>query len=283
MPRSRALNPVFRALADPTRRRILDLLHEEPRTTGELARAVPALSRFAVMKHLAVLERARLVLVRREGRERWNHLNAIPLQQIYDRWLRPFEARWASSLTALGRLAEASANHGGAKMPMTGSSTQRSMQIEQELTIHAPPAKVFAALTQEIGAWWGRPYVHDDGRVRALRLEPAVGGRFFEDWGDGDGALYAWVSAIRAPEELVLAGPFGMGGHCHSVVRFRLEAAGGATRLALSHRAVGELEEEHEARYRAGWEDLLGARLRAFLERGERLGLGHEPAQSVRS
>jgi DNA-binding transcriptional ArsR family regulator/uncharacterized protein YndB with AHSA1/START domain len=271
----RSLDPVFRALADPTRRRILDLLHQEPRTTGSLADLVPRLSRFAVMKHLAALERAGLVLVRRQGRARWNHLNLIPLQQIHERWFRPYEAHWAASLISLGRAAEAAAK-GAEPMPFTASNP-RSMQIEQELTIRAPIEAVWTALTREIGAWWGRPYVHDDARVVALRLETSVGGRFWEDWGAGAGALYATVLSIRAPEELILAGPFGMGGLCQSVVRFGLRAEGGATRLTLSHRAVGEIDAEREAGYQGGWEELLGRRLSGYLERGERLGLGHEP------
>lgn len=57
--------------------------------------------RFAVMKHLAVLEKAKLVVVRRSGRERWNHLNAVPLQRVYERWVKPYEAVWAAKLTGL--------------------------------------------------------------------------------------------------------------------------------------------------------------------------------------
>jgi DNA-binding transcriptional ArsR family regulator/uncharacterized protein YndB with AHSA1/START domain len=267
-----ALDPAFKALGDPTRRRILDLLHERARTTGELAAAFPKLSRFAVMKHLGILERARLLAVRRRGRERWNHLNAVPLQRIYERWLRPYEATWARSLLALARQVEAEKGQ-GTIMPSRNELELGSMQIEQELTIRAAPHAVWQALTRDIGAWWGRPYVHDDARARALRLEPSVGGRFWEDWGEGAGALYATVSGLRAPEELVLAGPFGMSGLCWSVVSFTLAAEGGATRLRLSHRAAGEIDDERRAAYHAGWEDLLGRRLIAWAERGERLGL----------
>src|SRR2546423_633410 len=64
--------PVWKALANPVRRRMLDLLRARPRTTGELAAAFPSLTRFAAMQHLGVLARARLVLVRREGRQRVN-------------------------------------------------------------------------------------------------------------------------------------------------------------------------------------------------------------------
>jgi len=96
---------VWKALADPTRRRLLDLLKEGPRTTGELSSRFP-LSRFAVMKHLAVLERAGLVIVEREGRERWNHLNAVPLREICERWISGYAGHWAASLLRLKRQLE---------------------------------------------------------------------------------------------------------------------------------------------------------------------------------
>ena len=101
------LGPVWKALADPTRRRLLDLLKEAPRTTGDLCGQFPV-SRFAVMKHLAILERAGLVIVGRRGRERWNYLNAVPIQQIYERWISGYQALWASSLLRLkARIEEA--------------------------------------------------------------------------------------------------------------------------------------------------------------------------------
>ena len=95
------LEPVWKALASPVRRRILDLLHEGPRTTGGLAEAFPDLSRFAVMQHLKVLEDADLVLPRREGRRRHNYLNPVPIQRIYDRWVQRFTQPWTQALTGL--------------------------------------------------------------------------------------------------------------------------------------------------------------------------------------
>jgi len=98
---------VWKALADPTRRRILDLLRDGPRTTGQLCRRCP-LSRFAVMKHLAILERAGLVVARRDGRRRWNHLNALPIRRIYERWIAGYEGLWAGTLLRLKRHVERS-------------------------------------------------------------------------------------------------------------------------------------------------------------------------------
>jgi DNA-binding transcriptional ArsR family regulator len=100
------LDPVWRALGSPLRRRILDLLRDGPRTTGDLAASVPEVSRFAVMQHLDVLAEADLVLVRREGRERWNHLNAVPIRRIHDRWVSRYSGLWAAELELLRLRAE---------------------------------------------------------------------------------------------------------------------------------------------------------------------------------
>lgn len=102
---TREIAGVCRALADPSRRAILDHLSQAPRTTGELAGLFPT-SRFAVMKHLAVLEQAGLVVVTRRGRERWNQLNAVPLQRLVERWISPLAERGARSLIALKRQLE---------------------------------------------------------------------------------------------------------------------------------------------------------------------------------
>ncbi len=81
---------VFRALGNPTRRGLLDLLRDTPRTTGDLCTHFPHLDRCTVMQHLRVLEEADLVIPRRKGRERWNHLNPIPIKEIHDRWIGPY-------------------------------------------------------------------------------------------------------------------------------------------------------------------------------------------------
>lgn len=80
---------VFKALADGRRRRMLDLLRNEPLTTGDLCAHFPKLDRCTVMQHLGVLERAGLVIARREGRNRWNYINPLPIKAIHDRWISP--------------------------------------------------------------------------------------------------------------------------------------------------------------------------------------------------
>ena len=92
---------VFRALSASTRRAILDVLKDHPQTTGDLCARFPALDRCTVMQHLKVLERADLVIVRRKGRERWNHLNPLPIKQIHDRWIGAYAARTVEMLDRL--------------------------------------------------------------------------------------------------------------------------------------------------------------------------------------
>ena len=96
---------VWKALADDTRRTILDELRRGPRTTGDLC-ALFDMTRYGVMKHLRLLEEAGLVLVERKGRERWNHLNPVPIREIYRRWIRPFEEAPADRMLKLKRAAE---------------------------------------------------------------------------------------------------------------------------------------------------------------------------------
>lgn len=92
---------VFKALSASTRRIILDALKDRPQTTGELCARFPALDRCTVMQHLKVLEGADLVIVRREGRERWNYLNLLPIKHIYDRWIGPHAAHAVNMLDRL--------------------------------------------------------------------------------------------------------------------------------------------------------------------------------------
>ncbi|AZO50513.1 MAG: ArsR family transcriptional regulator [Mesorhizobium sp.] len=92
---------VFKALAHPRRRELLDRLKDAPLTTGMLCEAFPDMDRCTVMLHLKVLEEAELVVAKREGRERWNHLNALPIKQIHDRWISQYAGH---ALSIIGRL-----------------------------------------------------------------------------------------------------------------------------------------------------------------------------------
>ena len=92
---------IFKALSAPVRRAILDALKEKEQTTGNLCGRFPALDRCTVMQHLRILEEADLVIVRRDGRERWNHLNPLPIKHIHDRWIGPYAAHAVEILDKL--------------------------------------------------------------------------------------------------------------------------------------------------------------------------------------
>lgn len=96
---------VWRALAHPTRRAVLDVLRERPRSTGEVVDALGQ-TRHAVLQHLAVLRDADLVIVEAQGRRRINHLNPVPIQRIHERWVSQYAADWASALVGLASTVE---------------------------------------------------------------------------------------------------------------------------------------------------------------------------------
>ena len=94
---------VFRALASHHRRAILDVLRDQPLTTGSLCAQFPELDRCTVMQHLKVLESADLIIAERKGRERWNHLNPLPIHGIHERWIGPHAKRAVAMLARLKR------------------------------------------------------------------------------------------------------------------------------------------------------------------------------------
>ncbi len=92
---------VFKALAGSDRRRILDLLRIAPMTTGEICKKLHWLNRCTVMQHLGVLEDARLIITRKEGRSRWNYLDVSPIQRIHERWIEAYATPSANLLSKL--------------------------------------------------------------------------------------------------------------------------------------------------------------------------------------
>jgi DNA-binding transcriptional ArsR family regulator/uncharacterized protein YndB with AHSA1/START domain len=232
---------IWRALADPSRRALLDLLRDGPRTTGDLAAAFPDVTRYAVMKHLAVLADAGLVVVRRRGRERWNHLNAVPLREAYQRWMAPYAESAAVTSLRLKEFVE-------------GAGMNGTIDIANEVTLAAPRDTVFDAVLR-IGKWW--PHRFRDGS--AVVLEPSVGGRFYEDWGDGTGALYGTVTRLERPSLLAVTGPMGMAGPVVGLWSFALEERGATTVLSGTHRAFGDIDEETRAGYTEGWGEVYAA------------------------
>ncbi|HVL67445.1 MAG TPA: metalloregulator ArsR/SmtB family transcription factor [Vicinamibacterales bacterium] len=222
---------VWHALGDPTRRTILDLLREGPKTVGQITDHFPT-SRFAVRKHLNLLEAAHLVIVRWQGRERWNHLNVAPLQLVYERWVTPYQRIWAGRLTNLKRRLE-----GDTTMPAT-PQTSTLERVEIEIDIAAPPAAVWDALTKETTLWWPTDFY--TGPATGFHMEPRIGGRLFEDWGDGAGVIWYEIFALNPGVSIDLQGSMGVPyGPAISLLHLELEARGDATRLKVSDATFG--------------------------------------------
>jgi DNA-binding transcriptional ArsR family regulator/uncharacterized protein YndB with AHSA1/START domain len=243
--------PVFRALADPTRRQLLDELRRGPRTTGELVAAHPEMTRYGVMAHLDVLHQAGLVLVTRQGRHRTNHLNPVPIAEIYRRWMHPYAEASAHELVDLK-------HHIERNDPVDDiTRTPVAAEIAAEVTIDAGPEAVWTALTDDIGQWWSHSFTD---KPYAIVLEPVIGGRFYEQFDEaGAGALYATVTYIEPYRVLRTSGPMGMPGARQYVKTYRLEAAGDRTVVRTTASALGDIDADMLGRYEEGGQALLEA------------------------
>jgi DNA-binding transcriptional ArsR family regulator/uncharacterized protein YndB with AHSA1/START domain len=264
--KTEALSPIWKALADPTRRRILDALRAEPRTTGQLCEPFK-LSRFAVMKHLNILAKVGLVVVRRVGRERWNHLNAVPIQQIYERWVRSYEAHWAHSLLELRDFVEERKENGPmSSIPLT-QATFGVAQIELEIPIKAKPARVWEALVNETSTWWHKDF-YTSPSAKGFVIDPRLGGHAYEDCGDGTGQIWYTVIGVHPPTALMLLGLLtpAFGGPAQTILQLNLKNSGKNTILQLSDTIFGKVGDEKMTQTREGWIMLFDGGLRTFVE-----------------
>ncbi|MEO1001049.1 MAG: metalloregulator ArsR/SmtB family transcription factor [Pseudomonadota bacterium] len=253
------MDDVFKALADPTRRRILDLLRaEDGRTVGALETALAAdMTRFGVMRHLGVLEDAGLITTRKVGRYRHVHLNVMPLQQVMDRWMDPMLRPWSR------RLADLKADLEDETMtvmekPVAGTT------FRMETYIRTTPARLWQALTDPadtanyyfgsaVRSGWapGDPleYVLPDGRVM-------VGGEIVEVVPE---KRLVTIFVPHFSEEAAAT---------RSRVTYEIEAQGEVVKLTLTHENVLEVFKG----VREGWPKIL-AGLKSLLETGAPLPL----------
>jgi DNA-binding transcriptional ArsR family regulator/uncharacterized protein YndB with AHSA1/START domain len=249
---------LWRALADPTRRRILDRLGAGPAMTGEIAAAFP-ISRIAVMRHLEVLAEAELITSRKRGRERWHYLNAVPLERLHRRWAGPVEAGFARGLLRLQDQVETK----------RVDASRPPVDVALDVVIAASRPVVFESITVRIGQWWGPPAM--DKRATGHSLQPDLGGRFVEHWGDTGGQIVATVTGLEPDRYLRLTGSFHFGLALGDAT-FELEDAPEGTLLRFSFRAVGAIDPAVIEGIESGWITLVGSRLKALVETGSAEG-----------
>ena len=151
------MDDVFRALADPTRRSLLDeLFKEDGQTLSALEQRLP-MTRFGVMKHLRVLEEAGLVTTKRRGREKLHFLNPVPIRLVHDRWVSKYAEPWAAGLSGLKQRIEEQTDmqrveeqtkmdsEKSGRRPWTASAEEKVFEIYIKTT----PERLWEAITDE--------------------------------------------------------------------------------------------------------------------------------------
>jgi len=135
--------------------------------------------------------------------------------------------------------------------------------LQQEITIEAPPERVWRALIEDMGRWFISP---EDNAPMGLSLEARPGGRFFRDLGGDSGHLWGHVQVIKPPALLELTGPMFMSAPVLSHVAFRLEADGDRTTLTLTHAVSGTVDDRFYEQAGAGWRHILEEGLKRHVE-----------------
>ena len=246
---------IWKALADPTRRTILSLLKKEPQTTGEISLHFVDLSRYAIMKHLGVLEKANLITIKREGKFRWNYLNTKPIQQTYEQWV--------SNLIQLRMLAEQTSED----MSQT-DKTITTTTVFIEMKLNAGKLRTWTALTQEISGWWKRDFKNKSKTIDFV-LESKLGGLMYENAGDNQGLVWASVIGLDAPNSLQLKGHLSPehGGPAISFTKIELEEKDAdSTVLKLSDTVFGSITQALQSELSEGWKSIFEQGLKPYLE-----------------
>jgi uncharacterized protein YndB with AHSA1/START domain len=245
------MDAVFKALADPTRRSLLDALYmQDGQTLRALEQQAP-MSRFGVMKHLRVLEGAGLVVTKRHGREKLHYLNPVPIRLVHDRWVSKYAEPWAAGLTALKRRLEREGEEG--------------MEKVFEIYIKATPERLWAAITDSAMRqkyWFGVGVVSDwtpGSRYEAIHPQSPT-------------AIYDGKNLeVDSPRRLVQSfrarWSDAVNAEGTSRITWEIEPVGDSCRLRVTHDQLRT--DAPEALY-GGWPMILSG-LKTLLETGETL------------
>jgi uncharacterized protein YndB with AHSA1/START domain/DNA-binding transcriptional ArsR family regulator len=237
---------VFRALADPTRRRLLDKLFKRDGQSLSALEARLPMTRFGVMKHLKLLEEAGLVVTRRRGREKLHFLNPVPIRLIHDRWVSKYTEPWVAALSALKHRLE-----------------DQTMEKVFEIYIKTTPERLWKAITDT-----------------EMRRKYTFGAVVTSDWTPG--SCYqglGWGTPIFEGENLEVDPPRRLVQSFHALwgedvksegtsrVTWEIEPIGDSCRLIVTH---DQLREDANAQLYGGWPMILSG-LKTLLETGETL------------
>jgi uncharacterized protein YndB with AHSA1/START domain len=239
------MDAVFRALADPTRRSLLDeLFKRDGQTLSELEERLP-MTRFGVMKHLKVLEEAGLVVSKRRGREKLHFLNPVPIRLVHDRWVSKYAEPWAADLSELKRTLE------------------KTMEKVFEIYIKTTPERLWHAITD---TEMRRKYTFG-----ALVTSDWAQGSRYEGRGHGNLIFEGENLEVDPPRRLVQSFRAVWGedvkGEGTSRVTWEIEPIGDSCRLTVTH---DQLRDGANNQLYGGWPMILSG-IKTLLESGEML------------
>jgi len=242
-----AVDDVFRALADPTRRSLLDaLFREDGQTLSALEQHVPMMTRFGVMKHLKLLEEAGLVVTRRRGREKLHFLNPVPIRLVHDRWVSKYAEPWVSALGELKRRLES------------------PMEKVFEIYIRTTPERLWEAITDsEIRSKYqfGLGIVSDWTPGSRFELVHKTGGLL------GEGENLEIDPPRRLVQSMVALWGDDVKSEGTTRITWEIEPVGDSCRLTVTH---DQLREGANEQLYGGWPMILSG-LKTWLETGELL------------
>lgn len=244
---SARMDAVFKALADPTRRSLLDeLFREDGQSLGALQERF-AMTRFGVMKHLRLLEEAGLVLTRRRGRQKLHFLNPVPIRLVHDRWVSKYAEPWTAALSGLK------------------DELEKTMEKVFEIYIRTTPERLWEAITDsEIRS------IYHFGASIVTDWTP--GSRFEQRHPGADGLLGEGVNLeVDPPRRLVQSMVALWGDDVRSEgtsrITWEIEPVGDSCRLTVTH---DQLRDGANEQLYGGWPMILSG-LKTWLETGGRL------------
>ncbi|MEA2423970.1 MAG: hypothetical protein QOH13_380 [Thermoleophilaceae bacterium] len=243
----RGVDEVFRALADPTRRSLLDeLFREDGQTLSALEGRLP-MSRFGVMKHLKQLEEAHLVVTRRRGREKLHFLNPVPIRVVHDRWVSKYAEPWAAGLSGLK------------------SQLEATMEKVFEIYIKTTPERLWQALTDpdERAKYNFGCRVTSDWAPGSEYQMSGPGGEGL--WGRGENLEVE--PPLRLVQSMNVLWDKDVEAEGTSRVTYEIEPVGDSCRLRVTH---DQLREGANDQIYGGWPMILSG-LKTFIETGEEL------------
>ena len=242
------MDEVFRALADPTRRSLLDeLFKQDGQTLSALEQRLP-MTRFGVMKHLKVLEQANLVVTKRRGREKLHFLNPVPIRLVHDRWVSKYAEPWAATLSGLKKRIE-----------------EEVMEKVFEIYIRTTPERLWEAITDsEMRSKYNFGIRASSDWTPGSRYEmshPAADGLL------GEGENLEVEPPRRLVQSFVALWSEEVKREGSSRVTWEIEPVGSSCRLTVTH---DELREDANGELYGGWPMVLSG-LKTLLETGELL------------